>query len=101
MNQLKQKTLHKSIYSAHVQVMIFVKAEVIMLTHNTKMHEYNLEHATQAEELLWQPDRQETKTSSYGSKNLRYKWQNKANYIKQFKQLHSEIIPWNTIRYIF
>lgn len=78
-----------------------VKAEVIMLTHNSKMHEYNLEHAPIAEEILWQPDRQEIKTSSYGSKNLRYKWQDKANYIKQFKQLHSEIIPWNEIRYIF
>ena len=32
--ELKQKTVHKSIYSADVQVMIFVKAEVIIAQKN-------------------------------------------------------------------
>lgn len=78
-----------------------VLAECIMLTHNDKMHEYNLEHNPKAEELLWCPDRQESKISSYGSKNLRYKWQLKNKYISDFVKLHDEIISWNKIRYIF
>lgn len=32
-----------------------VLAEVIMLTHNVKMHEYNLKNDPEAEKLLWQP----------------------------------------------
>lgn len=78
-----------------------VLAECIMLTHNDKMHEYNLEHNPETEELLWCPDRQESKISSYGSKNLRYKWQLKNKYIADFVKLHDEIIFWNKIRYIF
>ena len=76
-------------------------AECIMLTHNEKMHEYNLEHNPETEELLWCPDRQEAKVSSYGSNNIRYKWQLKNKYISDFVKLHDEIISWNHIRYIF
>ena len=47
------------------------------------------------------PNIQENKISSYGGNNLRYKFQLKEKYITQFKKLHNEIIPWNTIRYIF
>lgn len=79
----------------------YVLSEVILLTHNKKMHEYNLIHNPEAEELLWQPDKQESKVSSYGSENLRYKWQNKNKYVDSFKKLHNSIIPWNQIRYIF
>jgi spore photoproduct lyase len=78
-----------------------VKAEVIFLTHNEQKHDYNLEHNLPGEELLWQPEIQESKTSQYGGDNIRYKHDLKAEYIKQFTQLHDEIIPWNTIRYIF
>ena len=78
-----------------------VFAECIMLTHNDKMHLYNLEHNSKAEELLWCPDRQESKISSFGSKNIRYKVNLKEQYIKDFVKLHDEIIPWNKIRYIF
>ena len=78
-----------------------VKAEVIFLTHNEQKHKYNLEHNLPGEELLWQPEIQESKTSQYGGDNIRYKHDLKAEYIKQFTQLHDEIIPWNTIRYIF
>jgi len=78
-----------------------VKAEVIFLTHNEAKHEYNLAHQLLGENLLWRPDIQESKVSNYGGNNIRYKHDLKAEYIKQFTELHDEIIPWNTIRYIF
>jgi DNA repair photolyase len=76
-------------------------AEVIFLTHNKKAHERNKNLFPEAEEIIWQPEIQETKITSYNNEeNLRYKWQLKADYIKEFEQLlKSEInIP---IRYIF
>lgn len=78
-----------------------VKCEVIFLTHNEQKHLTNLKNNLQGEELLWKPEIQESKISTYGGKNLRYKFQLKEKYIEQFKQLHNEIIPWNIIRYIF
>ena len=78
-----------------------VKAEVIFLTHNEQKHLYNLEHKLPGEELLWVPKIQEAKTSQYGGKNIRYEHNRKADYIKQWTELHDEYIPWNTIRYIF
>lgn len=78
-----------------------VKAEVIFLTHNEEKHKYNLANKLPGEELLWVPKLQEGKVSQYGGKNLRYEHNRKADYIKQFVELHDEIIPWNTIRYVF
>jgi len=78
-----------------------VKAEVIFLTHNKDKHKYNLAHNLPGEEALWVPKIQEEKVSQYGGDNIRYRHDLKAEYIKQFVQLHDEIIPWNTIRYIF
>ena len=78
-----------------------VKCEVIFLTHNTDKHNYNLEYELPGEELLWFPERQEAKLSDFGGKNLRYNWQLKSDYIKDFKYLHNQIIPWCKIRYIF
>jgi len=78
-----------------------VKAEVIFLTHNEQKHFYNLAENKPGEDLLWVPKIQEIKTSQYGGKNLRYEHNRKADYMKQFVELHDEIIPWNTIRYIF
>jgi len=78
-----------------------VKAEVIFLTHNKSKHEYNLDNSITGEDLIWQPDIQETKISQYGGENLRYEHILKSQYIKEFTALHDEIIPWNTIRYIF
>jgi spore photoproduct lyase len=78
-----------------------VKAEVIFLTHNEDKHKYNLANKLLGEELLWVPKIQEGKVSQYGGKNIRYEHNRKADYIKQFVKLHDEIIPWNTIRYIF
>ena len=77
------------------------KAEVIFLTHNEGKHLENLEYQLPGESLLWRPDIQETKTSQYGGENLRYHHALKAKYIKEWTELHDEIIPWNTIRYIF
>ena len=78
-----------------------VLAEVIFLTHNFKKHLVNLQRHPGAEVTLWKPDLQEIKTSQYGGKNLRYKLSKKREYIKQFVELHDNIIPWNKIRYIF
>lgn len=78
-----------------------VKAEVIFLTHNVKKHEWNLANDITGEDLIWNPDIQEPKTSQYGGENLRYERKQKREWIKEFIKLHDEIIPWNTIRYIF
>jgi spore photoproduct lyase len=78
-----------------------VKAEVIFLTHNEGKHQYNLTNNLLGEDLLWKPDIQEGKVSQYGGENIRYKHHLKAEYIKQWTELHDEIIPWNKIRYIF
>ena len=78
-----------------------VKAEVIFLTHNKDKHEYNLANNIAGEELLWRPDIQESKVSQYGGENIRYKHDLKAQYIKEWTELHDNIIPWNKIRYIF
>ena len=78
-----------------------VKAEVIFLTHNAGKHQYNLENNLSGEHLLWKPEIQEPKISQYGGRNIRYKHKLKAEFIKQWIELHDKIIPWNTIRYIF
>ena len=78
-----------------------VKAEVIFLTHNEQKHQYNLEQGYKGEELLWTPEIQEFKTSSYGGINIRYRRDLKSRYIRQFKELHNKVVVWNTIRYIF
>jgi len=78
-----------------------VKAEVIFLTHNEKKHINNLKNKLPGEDLLWTPNNQETKTSQYGGVNIRYKHNLKRQYIKEWTKLHDNIIPWNTIRYIF
>lgn len=90
-----------SMVSDYVDYKKEVLAEVIFLTHNKNKHKYNILNNLSGEELLWQPNLQETKTSNYGGENLRYKRNLKSKYILQFKKLHNEIIPWNKIRYIF
>ena len=78
-----------------------VLSEVIFLTHNANKHQYNLDNKLSGENLLWTPQNQENKTSQYGGVNIRYKYNLKKQYIKEWTELHDEIIPWNTIRYIF
>ena len=85
----------------YVEYKPLVKAEVIFLTHNESKHLYNLDRGILGEEYLWTPDIQETKTSQYGGKNLRYKYHLKKEFINSFVKMHDDIIPWNTIRYIF
>ncbi len=78
-----------------------VLSEVIFLTHNEKKHKDNLINNLPGENLLWTPENQEKKTSQYGGVNIRYKHKLKKQYIKEWYALHTKIIPWNTIRYIF
>ena len=78
-----------------------VLAEVIFLTHNVDKHQYNLDNNLDGEDLLWTPENQQTKTSQYGGVNIRYKYNLKRQYIKEWAELHDKVIPWNTIRYIF
>jgi len=78
-----------------------VMAECIFLTHNEKLHNYNVENNIDGEHLLWTPNRQEKKTSIYGGKNIRYKYWLKNEYVNVFKKLHKSILPWQKIRYIF
>lgn len=78
-----------------------VKAEVIFLTHNVEKHHHNLTINGEGEQLLYVPHIQEEKVSQYGGVNLRYRRDIKAFEIENFKLLHSKLIPWNTIRYIF
>ena len=78
-----------------------VKAEVIFLTHNEKKHEYNLANNLPGEDLLWKPEWQEEKVSQYGGNNLRYNAYVKGGGVHHFTELHQEILPWMTIRYIF
>lgn len=77
-----------------------LQAECIFLTHEYKKHLYNTENYPEAEKYLWQPELQEDKISQYGGKNIRYKWELKKQWIKQFEELlKNELnIP---IRYIF
>lgn len=78
-----------------------VKCEVIFLTHNAKKHEYNCQNNLPGEGYLWKPFMQEPKVSEYGGHNIRYKAILKRRMITKFKENHNNIIPWNTIRYIF
>lgn len=78
-----------------------VKAEVIFLTHNKSKHISNLKINPKGEELLYVPNLQEDKISTYGGTNLRYKYLIKKTSIDIFKDIHNEEIAWNTIRYIF
>ncbi|MFI7319104.1 spore photoproduct lyase family protein [Streptomyces venezuelae] len=76
-------------------------AEIIMLTHNAGLHEVNLGWHPKAEELLWQPDAQETKRSQNGALNVRYSQEIKRQALARLHQLLAEHAPWLRIRYAF
>ncbi|QCR21800.1 spore photoproduct lyase family protein [Pontibacter sp. SGAir0037] len=78
-----------------------MSCEVIFLTHNQWQHELNLSINPKAEELIWAPAIQETKKSQFGGINVRYQYQLKAQWIRQFEKLQQEVMPWCSIRYIF
>jgi len=90
-----------NLVNTHVKNKDIVLSECIFLTHNFKKHTVNISRHPETEVDLWVLKRQEVKTSQYGGENIRYKLGMKAEYIKQFKELHQSIIPWNKIRYIF
>lgn len=78
-----------------------LKCEVIFLTHNTMLHDINMEWHPKGEELLWKPELQETKYSQTGGRNLRYKRGLKATLVKDFVGLLGEHLPYCTVRYAF
>jgi spore photoproduct lyase len=78
-----------------------MQCEVIFLTHNEAQHLSNVEINPKAEELLWLPEIQETKRSSFGGVNIRYQYQLKAKMIDSFVNMLTQEIPWCSIRYIF
>ena len=78
-----------------------LKAEVIFLTHNKDLHQLNEVWHPKGENILWRPDLQEDKVSTYGGHNLRYKWYNKKRYISDFESLLKKYMPYMQVRYIF
>jgi len=85
----------------HPKVKQYMKSEVIFLTHNAWQHQNNLTINPKAEELIWQPTIQETKRSQFGGINIRYQHSLKNQMTDAFRQLHTHILPWCPIRYIF
>lgn len=76
--------------------------EVIFLTHDEKLSNWNKENfPTDSESLLWSPANQENKTNGRGSLVKRYKWQLKSGYVNIFKSLLTKHMPYCKIRYIF
>ncbi|WP_426762761.1 spore photoproduct lyase family protein [Pseudarthrobacter sp. 1G09] len=76
-------------------------AEVIFLTHNEGLHQVNLGWHPQAEKVLWRPDLQESKTSSNGFSNVRYRSGSKGRYVRQLTAMIQEITPYCRVRYAF
>ncbi|MCU1329810.1 MAG: Radical domain protein [Bryobacterales bacterium] len=76
-------------------------AEIIFLTHNEKLHQINLGWHPKGEELLWNPELQDTKYSQMGGRNLRYKRGLKAGLVEEFNALLNKHLPECRIRYAF
>ncbi|MFC3127430.1 spore photoproduct lyase family protein [Pseudoroseomonas globiformis] len=76
-------------------------AEIIMLTHNSALHEVNLAWHPKAEELLWRPDIQEEKRSESGGVNLRYRTGWKGRWLRRFQDLLADRMPYCRVRYAF
>jgi DNA repair photolyase len=78
-----------------------LQCEVIFLTHNENLHNWNLENKVVGEKVMWVPELQENKVSKFGGSNVRYKHKFKAELIQQFKDTLFDILPYCNIRYIF
>lgn len=78
-----------------------LKAEVILLTHNAALHDVNLRWHPRAEDLLWTPERQETKVSENGAVNVRYERALKAAAVAELRAIVARELPACTIRYAF
>ena len=89
---------YRKLFQEVKDVGIDVKCECIFLTHNIHQHARNSE---QVQELLWKPEMQEAKDSTYAADNIRYKWQMKKDMIYRFKSLYFEFFDLSNIRYIF
>jgi spore photoproduct lyase family protein len=76
-------------------------AEVIFLTHNEGLHEVNLGWHPRAEDVLWRPEIQETKTSGNGMVNVRYRHVWKGTWKQRLLDLMADRVPWLTVRYAF
>ncbi|MFE6887748.1 spore photoproduct lyase family protein [Streptomyces sp. NPDC057694] len=76
-------------------------AEIIMLTHNQQLHEVNLGWHPRAEDLLWQPEAQETKRSENGALNVRYQVEIKQRALARLTELLTAHAPWLRVRYAF
>ena len=75
--------------------------EIMFLTHNGKLHQINFGWHPKGEELIWNPDLQETKYSQMGGRNLRYKRGFKAGLVDEFTEFLGERLPECRIRYAF
>lgn len=78
-----------------------LKCEVIFLTHNESLHNYNMVNHKDVEKVLWVPELQENKVSGFGGKNVRYEFRFKKHLIEQFKELLNKHLPYCEVRYIF
>jgi spore photoproduct lyase len=78
-----------------------LKAEVIFLTHNDRLHEVNLGWHPKAEDVLWRPDLQEPKRSQTGGWNVRYRRGKKGKMVEHFRSLVGASLPGCEIRYAF
>jgi spore photoproduct lyase len=78
-----------------------LKAEVVFLTHNDRLHEVNLGWHPKAEDVLWRPDLQEPKRSQTGGWNVRYRRGMKGRMVDHFRGLVGASLPGCEIRYAF
>ena len=78
-----------------------LRAEVIFLTHNDRLHEVNLVWHPKPEGLLWVPQLQEAKTSETGGRNVRYRRGLKGELVAEFCELLRAKLPECLIRYAF
>lgn len=79
-----------------------LKCEVIFLTHDVTLHNWNKEHfPLNSEEYLWRPRLQEAKTNQRNSTVLRYNWKLKSKACSQFAGLAVKYLPYMSIRYMF
>lgn len=75
--------------------------EIILLTHNNKLHDYNIINKIPFEDVLWQPNMQENKTSMFGGENIRYELNIKRHLLTKFLSMLSNTLPYCKVRYAF
>jgi spore photoproduct lyase len=78
-----------------------LQCEVIFLTHNENLHNYNVVNKLPGEHVLWVPELQENKVSKFGGNNVRYNHNIKRNFINEFSMVLGAQLPYCNIRYIF